>query len=144
MEKKSKTKEVSGVIFSEPSLTEQHHAKTCTLSYILNQAKKTGYLPSNNKQMKFGDYSNISSLEDVLNLTSKLEDSFLNLSPEERSSFDNSIENFANYIETNDAKYLSRKTNDESNNEKNTRKDKQTSSIDNSNSSNESDNSSNG
>ena len=79
----------TGIIFTEPSLTQQSFKDECDINNILRQFNVTGQLPSRSVQPQYGDFSGITDYHSALNAVMAAQDSFLQLPAKVRAKFDN-------------------------------------------------------
>lgn len=71
----------------------------CDINNIVRRWQSTGVFESHNsKKPVYGDFSGIPSYHESLNAILKVEDSFHELSAEERARFDNDPANFFDYV----------------------------------------------
>lgn len=82
----------------ETPLTEQTHKQSCDINYIVKKFSETGILLHENMMEKqFGDAPDI-DLKTALDMVKNLNKEFGDLSPEERSLFDQKPERYAQFL----------------------------------------------
>lgn len=81
------------------SLTHQQFKDQCDRHLIVSHYLKTGHLPVTDKQPFYGDFSNVSSYQDALDIVSRGEEMFDSLPSSIRSRFNNSPVELINFVE---------------------------------------------
>ena len=79
----------SKLVFTEPSMAQEHFRDECDINYILRQFNVTGELPIGSVQPQYGDFSGITDYQSALNAVIAAQDSFLQLPAKVRAKFDN-------------------------------------------------------
>lgn len=87
-----------GILFTEPSLTDQSSFEETTIDYYLRRYAATGIDPAASRleAAQFGDFSSIDDFRSAQTKVAAVRSGFESLSAQERAQFDN---NFSNYVE---------------------------------------------
>lgn len=83
---------------SRPELTEQEHANSCNINFIVAQFEKTGELPQSVRIPKFQDNTETPTLEEAFNVARDATNAFLDLPATLRRQMDNNPENLESFI----------------------------------------------
>lgn len=87
-----------GILFTEPSLTDQSSFEETTIDYYLRRYAATGIDPAAGRleAAQFGDFSSIDDFRSAQTKVAAVKSGFESLTAQERAQFDN---NFSNYVE---------------------------------------------
>lgn len=87
-----------GILFTEPSLTDQSSFEETTIDYYLRRYAATGIDPAacRLEAAQFGDFSSIDDFRTAQTKVAAVKSGFESLTAQERALFDN---NFSNYVE---------------------------------------------
>lgn len=87
-----------GILFSEPSQTDQSSLEETTIDYYLRRYAATGIDPAASRleAAQFGDFSSIDDFRSAQTKVAAVKSGFESLTAQERAQFDN---NFSNYVE---------------------------------------------
>lgn len=87
-----------GILFTEPSQTDQSSLEETTIDYYLRRYAATGIDPAAGRleAAQFGDFSSIDDFRSAQTKVAAVKSGFESLTAQERAQFDN---NFANYVE---------------------------------------------
>lgn len=87
-----------GILFTEPSQTDQSSLEETTIDYYLRRYAATGIDPAAGRleAAQFGDFSSIDDFRSAQTKVAAVRSGFESLSAKERAQFDN---NFSNYVE---------------------------------------------
>ena len=87
-----------GILFTEPSQTDQSSLEETTIDYYLRRYAATGIDPAAGRleAAQFGDFSSVDDFRSAQSKVAAVKSGFESLSAQERAQFDN---NFANYVE---------------------------------------------
>ena len=77
------------LVFTEPSMAQEHFRDECDINNILRQFNVTGELPIGSVQPQYGDFSGITDYQSALNAVMAAQDSFFELPAKVRARFDN-------------------------------------------------------
>lgn len=102
MEIKMSDKEVrkkNAIYFDKPSLTKQNFKESCDVNYILKKYQKTGILPLADKVPMWGDFSNVKSYQESMNIVMKAEAQFSALPSNIRKRFGNDPSQFLEFMD---------------------------------------------
>ena len=86
-------------IIEGESLTHQQFKDQCDRHLIVSRYLKTGHLPTTQKQPFYGDFSNVSSYQDALDVVSRGEEMFNALPSTIRGRFNNDPVELINFVE---------------------------------------------
>ena len=87
-----------GIIFDQPSMTEQSHRKACNINTIMAKYKKTGLLPIRQIPAAYGDFSGAEDYMTSVNRIMMAQEEFMNLPADIRKQFDNSPGKFLEFV----------------------------------------------
>lgn len=87
-----------GILFTEPSQTDQSSLEETTIDYYLRRYAATGIDPAAGRleAAQFGDFSSVDDFRSAQTKVAAVKSGFESLTAQERAQFDN---NFANYVE---------------------------------------------
>lgn len=87
-----------GILFTEPSQTDQSSLEETTIDYYLRRYAATGIDPAAGRlaAAQFGDFSSIDDFRTAQSKVAAVKSGFESLTAQERAQFDN---NFSNYVE---------------------------------------------
>lgn len=87
-----------GILFTEPSQTDQSSLEETTIDYYLRRYASTGIDPAAGRleAAQFGDFSSIDDFRSAQTKVAAVRSGFESLTAQERAQFDN---NFSNYVE---------------------------------------------
>lgn len=87
-----------GILFTEPSQTDQSSLEETTIDYYLRRYAATGIDPAAGRleAAQFGDFSSIDDFRSAQTKVAAVKSGFESLTAQERAQFDN---NFSNYVE---------------------------------------------
>ena len=87
-----------GILFTEPSQTDQSSLEETTIDYSLRRYAATGIDPAAGRleAAQFGDFSSIDDFRSAQTKVAAVRSGFESLTAQERAQFDN---NFSNYVE---------------------------------------------
>lgn len=87
-----------GILFTEPSQTDQSSFEETTIDYYLRRYAATGIDPAAGRleAAQFGDFSSIDDFRSAQTKVAAVKSGFESLTAQERAQFDN---NFSNYVE---------------------------------------------
>lgn len=86
-----------GIVFTEPSMTQQHFKDETMIDSILQKYAETGFLTdpfSPKRPIQFGDFSGITDFQTAQNAVARATEYFESLPSHVRSSFNNSPAEF--------------------------------------------------
>lgn len=83
------------------SKTKQSARESCDINLMLKKYQKNGYLPINQSPELYGDYTNVGSYQDALNIVIKAERQFEGLSSNIRDRFDNDPSKLLKFLSDN-------------------------------------------
>lgn len=79
-----------GIVFDEPSMTEQHFKDECDINFIVKRFEETGILPEGNRQPLFGDFTDFpTDLASSMAKYNEAQERFMELPANLRKEFDN-------------------------------------------------------
>jgi len=82
------------------TVTEQHHAKTCNINYIIGKYQKTGLVDHINRhQGKYGDVSG-ADFDRAMQLVTEQETVFAELPSTVRAHYDNDVVKYLEHVNT--------------------------------------------
>lgn len=90
-----------GIVFTEPSMTQQHFKDETMIDNILQKYAETGFLTdpfSPKRPIQFGDFSNVTDFQTAQNAVARATEYFESLPSNIRSSFNNSPQEFLNAL----------------------------------------------
>lgn len=74
----------------DPGMTKQADAKDCDINYIMKRFERTGVLPDMiAREPRYGDFSDVFSFQDALNVVNHANEQFMNLDVSIRNRFEN-------------------------------------------------------
>lgn len=88
---------VEGIVFTEPSMTQQHFKDETMIDNILQKYAETGFLTdpfSPKRPIQFGDFSGVTDFQTAQNAVARATEYFESLPSHVRSSFNNSPSEF--------------------------------------------------
>ena len=88
-----------GIVFTEPSMTQQHFKDETMIDNILQKYAETGFLTdpfTPKRPIQFGDFSNVSDFQTAQNAIALATEYFESLPANVRASFNNSPQEFLN------------------------------------------------
>lgn len=86
-----------GIVFTEPSMTQQHFKDETMIDNILQKYAETGFLTdpfSPKRPIQFGDFSDVKDFQTAQNAVARATEYFESLPSHVRSSFNNSPSDF--------------------------------------------------
>lgn len=86
-----------GIVFTDPSMTQQHFKDETMIDSILQKYAETGFLTdpfTPKRPIQFGDFSNVSDFQTAQNAVARATEYFESLPSHIRSSFNNSPAEF--------------------------------------------------
>lgn len=86
-----------GIVFTEPSMTQQHFKDETMIDNILQKYAETGFLTdpfSPKRPFQFGDFSDVTDFQTAQNAVTRATEYFESLPSRIRSSFNNSPSEF--------------------------------------------------
>lgn len=86
-----------GIVFTEPSMTQQHFKDETMIDNILQKYAETGFLTdpfSPKRPIQFGDFSGVTDFQTAQNAVARATEYFESLPSHVRSSFNNSPSEF--------------------------------------------------
>lgn len=86
-----------GIVFTEPSMTQQHFKDETMIDNILQKYAETGFLTdpfSPKRPIQFGDFSGVTDFQTAQNAVARATEYFESLPSHVRSSFNNSPAEF--------------------------------------------------
>lgn len=84
-------------VFTQESRAQQQFKDECDINSILRRFEKTRTLPIVDTPPSFGDFSNVPSFTEALNLLNDARESFMDLSAVQRAHFDNDPAKFLDF-----------------------------------------------
>lgn len=88
-----------GIVFSKPSLTQQHFKDECDINHIVATYQETGIMPQGERQPLFGDFAGIpTSFQESQNLFKEAQDKFYSLPSDLRKMLDNSPQKLLEFM----------------------------------------------
>ena len=90
-----------GIVFTEPSMTQQHFKDETMIDNILQKYAETGFLTdpfSPKRPIQFGDFSNVTDFQTAQNAIALATEYFESLPSKVRASFNNSPQEFLNAL----------------------------------------------
>lgn len=90
-----------GIVFTEPSMTQQHFKDETMIDNILQKYAETGFLTdpfSPKRPIQFGDFSDVTDFQTAQNAVARATEYFESLPSRIRSSFNNSPQEFLNAL----------------------------------------------
>lgn len=88
-----------GIVFSKPSLTQQHFKDECDINHIVATYQETGIMPQGNREPLFGDFAGIpTSFQESQNLFKEAQDKFYSLPSDLRKMLDNSPQKLLEFM----------------------------------------------
>lgn len=92
------------VYFDDPSLTQQSAKDECDINLIVESAKRGADLSGrvNDKAPRFGDFTNLPSYKDCLNVVVKANEAFMSMDAFIRERFGNDPGQFLSFIDNPD------------------------------------------
>ena len=88
----------TGIVFLDPSLTQQHQAVDADINVIVNRYMKSGTLPVVNNLPTYGDFSGVSDYREALELVRDAEKQFMSLPAAARAAFDHNPANLLDFL----------------------------------------------
>lgn len=89
----------SGIVFSKPSLTQQHFKDECDINQIVATYQETGIMPQGTREPLFGDFAGIpTSFQESQNLFKEAQDKFYSLPSDLRKMLDNSPQKLLEFM----------------------------------------------
>lgn len=85
-------------MFPGKSLTQKHLAKDCDVNVIMEKHLRTGLAPHNPIPPKFGDFSEVGSYQESLNMVIQAEDTFMSLNAKTRERFKNNPQELIDFL----------------------------------------------
>lgn len=86
-----------GIVFTDPSMTQQHFKDETMIDNILQKYAETGFLTdpfSPKRPIQFGDFSNVTDFQTAQNAVARTTEYFESLPSHIRASFNNSPQEF--------------------------------------------------
>lgn len=86
-----------GIVFTDPSMTQQHFKDETMIDNILQKYAETGFLTdpfSPRRPIQFGDFSNVTDFQTAQNAVARATEYFESLPSHIRASFNNSPADF--------------------------------------------------
>lgn len=86
-----------GIVFTDPSMTQQHFKDETMIDNILQKYAETGFLTdpfSPKRPIQFGDFSDVTDFQTAQNAVARATEYFESLPSRVRASFDNSPSEF--------------------------------------------------
>lgn len=80
-------------------ITDQSYKKACDINHIVKTYSKTGILPNTNKIPKFGDYSDMPTLEEAFEVAHIAQEAFYGLPSTIRKLLDNDPSKLEEFIQ---------------------------------------------
>lgn len=94
----SEVKNVKVSFVGDPGKTKQGDAKECDINFIMRRFERTGRLPDMIvKDPRYGDYSDVPTYQEALDIVRFAQKQFANLDPKLRSRFDNDASKFLEF-----------------------------------------------
>lgn len=90
-----------GIVFTEPSMTQQHFKDETMIDNILQKYAETGFLTdpfTPKRPIQFGDFSNVKDFQTAQNAIALSTEYFESLPASVRASFNNSPQEFLNAL----------------------------------------------
>lgn len=90
-----------GIVFTEPSMTQQHFKDETMIDSILQKYAETGFLTdpfSPKRPIQFGDFSDVTDFQTAQNAVARATEYFESLPSRVRASFSNSPQEFLNAL----------------------------------------------
>lgn len=88
-----------GIVFSKPSLTQQHFKDECDINHIVATYQETGIMPQGTREPLFGDFAGIpTSFQESQNLFKEAQDKFYSLPSDLRKMLDNSPQKLLEFM----------------------------------------------
>lgn len=90
-----------GIVFTEPSMTQQHFKDETMIDNILQKYAETGFLTdpfAPKRPIQFGDFSNVKDFQTAQNAIALATEYFESLPSNVRASFNNSPQEFLNAL----------------------------------------------
>ena len=90
-----------GIVFTEPSMTQQHFKDETMIDNILQKYAETGFLTdpfSPKRPIQFGDFSDVTDFQTAQNAVARATEYFESLPSRVRLSFNNSPSEFLNAL----------------------------------------------
>lgn len=86
-----------GIVFTDPSMTQQHFKDETMIDNIIQKYAETGFLTdpfSPKRPIQFGDFSNVTDFQTAQNAVARTTEYFESLPSHIRASFNNSPQEF--------------------------------------------------
>lgn len=90
-----------GIVFTEPSMTQQHFKDETMIDNILQKYAETGFLTdpfTPKRPIQFGDFSDVTDFQTAQNAVARATEYFESLPSNVRASFGNSPQEFLNAL----------------------------------------------
>lgn len=94
-------KEIEGICFTEPSMTQQHFKDECDMDTILRKYETTGFLVdplTPRRQAQFGDFSEVQDFQSAQNKVAQISEYFDSLPAHIRLRFGNRVSEFLTFV----------------------------------------------
>ena len=89
----------------EPSMTEQHHKKSCDINHIMKKYENSGFVEHVNKyQGNYSDLSGLTSYHESMNIVTRAQQAFEQLPSNIRTQFSNDPGKFVEFVSNPDNK----------------------------------------
>jgi phage internal scaffolding protein len=84
--------------FKDHSKTKQSEKQSCDINYIINRYQKTGELPLYQRTPIYGDFADVPTYQESLNVLRDAHEQFDNLPAKVREKFKNNPERFLEFV----------------------------------------------
>lgn len=92
---------VGGIVFTDPSMTQQHFKDETMIDNILQKYAETGFLTdpfTPKRPIQFGDFSDVTDFQTAQNAVARTTEYFESLPSRIRASFNNNPQDFLNAL----------------------------------------------
>lgn len=91
--------EESGLLFKDPSLTQQHMKDECDINILVERFGVTGQFPTTPLEPTYGDFSGVSDYHSALNAIRASDEAFMALPAKIRAKFDHDPNALLNFLQ---------------------------------------------
>ena len=99
MEHGFRKREAVKVSFKQPSRTVQDSRDECDVNFIMRKYERTGLLKHRQQELKYGDFSQVVSYHEAMNVVATANSMFYELPSSIREKFDNDPGKFLEFAE---------------------------------------------
>jgi len=90
----SKVSDETGLLCSDPSLTQQQFAEESDINNIVDRFMKTGHIPTPTSMPQYADYEGIFDFQSAMNVVRQADENFMRMDAKIRARFHNSPQEF--------------------------------------------------